>query len=263
MKRHNPSNQAAQSHEIVAPEPKACEHKAYEPLQLAAQRCDAGRVERERSQNERHPSQRSVEPALRTRKRVELVDFDIETERAALKHLQKMAPIDKQFCQLEKALFKFARRSPSSEDEAPAKIGEYIYPRLKQCHQDLATLAYSQFTASRAKSQTCKKDLAEWNAALRFIESYTAWLLPFRELIEDAQGRLLSPSPIVLETRTIEYPACEVVETAFRIAALASLSPNRAISQYIKPSLWQYFETLILIEQWHEENRVLDTASKP
>ncbi len=263
MKRHNPSNQAAWSLEMVAHEPKTCEPKAYEPLQSDAQRCDAGRVERERSQDECHPSQRSVEPALRTRKRVELVDFDIETERAALKHLQKMVPIDKQFCQLEKALFKSAHRSPYSGKEAPSKIGEYLYSRLKQCHQDLATLAYSQFAASRAKSQTGEKDLAEWSAALRFIESYTAWLLPFRELIKDAQGKLLPPGPMVLETRTIQYPACEVMETALRIAALASLSRTRATSQYITLRLWQYFETLILIEQWHKENRVLDTTSKP
>ena len=236
--------------------------------------------------------------ARRLRRRAILEDFDIEVELAMWKRVQKIAPIDKQLHRLEMTLYKFVQKSAHSGNEAPSHIGKPLHQRCNHVRDDLVRLAMTHPSSSKPPASTTPSttpdtptsssgqqsekeeraalvaalearyglktvDLTKWNDALKFIENYTAWLLPFRGLIEDAQHGLFPPGSIVLEARTIEHPAREVAEAARQISTIASIVPSRAIGRELKPRLWVYFETLLIVEHWYQDNRVLDPIAKP
>lgn len=242
------------------------------------------------SSAKRSASRTSSNVPIQQRPRRNLDNLDLEADFAMWKQAQKIRPIDKQLRRLERTLDKVARKSAHSGNEAPSHIGKPLHQRFSQCRSDLERLALPRLALPDAPTTTTPNtlmsldgeqidrgaiallearfgsrevDLAEWNAVLKFIECYTVWLLPFRGLIEDARGGLFPPGTIVLETRTIQHPAREVAEAALRISTIASILPSRPIVSVAKPRLWVYFETLLIIEQWYQDNRVPDPTAKP
>ncbi len=199
----------------------------------------------------------------------EIEPFDWDKELARDERVRKLSHIAKELHRLEMTLWQ--RKGKFYVQSVPGTLTQELHNLLKECRYDLADLALSDgpvfLTTDDAMPASLAKEIRKrncrgaqgWSEAQQFADKWgTAWLFPYRSLIDGAQQGLLPSGPVVvaerveecIAERVIDDPALTVTQAAKAIAEIARATRGRAVPREVKAPLLKHFDTLRLIEEW-------------